>query len=93
MWAYVRGFGLRRGALAATTNCENQNLVVLGADDESIALAAPCAAEIGGGYVAVADGAVLATCPLPIAGIMSDAPWEDVRDRRSAVNAAAASLG
>lgn len=90
---YVRGFGLRHGALAATTNCENQNLVVLGADDESMALAARAAADIGGGYVAVADGAVLATCPLPIAGIMSDAPWEDVRDASVAVNAAAASLG
>ncbi|MFT3854692.1 MAG: adenine deaminase C-terminal domain-containing protein [Ilumatobacteraceae bacterium] len=91
---YVRGFGLRRGALAATTNCENQNLVVLGTDDAAMAAACHAAAAIGGGYVAVdGDGMVLAACPLPIAGIMSDAPWEDVRDASVAVNAAAVSLG
>ncbi len=55
--------------------------------------AARVAEEIGGGYVAVADGEVLATCPLPIAGIMSDQPWEIVRAQSIAVNEAAASLG
>ncbi|MCU1396321.1 MAG: Adenine deaminase [Ilumatobacteraceae bacterium] len=90
---FVRGFGMRRGAIAATTNCENQNLVIVGTTDADIAHAALAAAGIGGGYVAVADGEVLATCPLPIAGIMSDEPWEIVRDQSVAVNAAAAALG
>lgn len=90
---FVRGFGLRRGALAATTNCENQNLVLVGTDAAEMLHAARVAQEIGGGYVAVADGEVLATCPLPIAGIMSDEPWETVRAQSIAVNEAAASLG
>ena len=90
---YVRGFGLQRGALAATTNCENQNLVLVGTDDADIALAARTAASIGGGYVAVADGEVLATCALPIGGIMSDAPWAEVVAASRAVDAAAAMLG
>jgi adenine deaminase len=90
---FVRGFGLTRGALAATTNCENQNLVVLGVDAADMALAARTAESIGGGYVAVADGQVLATCPLPVAGIMSDAPWEVVHEQSVTVDAAAASLG
>jgi len=71
-----------RGAwtwIAATTNCENQNLVLVGTSDADIAHAALVATEIGGGYVAVVDGQVLATCPLPIAGIMSDRPWEIVQ--------------
>jgi len=90
---FVRGFGLRRGALAATTNCENQNLVIVGTNDADIARAARVAASIGGGYVAVADGVTLATCPLPIAGIMSDAPWEAVHARSQEVNQAARELG
>ena len=90
---FVRGFGLRRGALAASTNCENQNLVVVGTTDADMTHACRVAEEIGGGYVAVADGRVLATCPLPIAGIMSDEPWESVRAASETVNAAAASLG
>lgn len=90
---FVRGFGLRRGAIAATTNCENQNLVVVGATDADLAHACRVAASIGGGYVAVADGEVLGTCPLPIAGIMSDEPWEAVQVASERVNEAAAALG
>ena len=90
---FVRGFGLRRGALAASTNCENQNLVVLGTTPADMAHAARVAAEIGGGYVAIAGGEVIAVCPLPLAGIMSDQPWEVVRAQSIAVNEAAARLG
>jgi len=90
---FVRGFTLQRGALAATTNCENQNLVMVGTSDEELAFAARAIEEIGGGYVAVADGKVLASVPLPIAGIMSDQPWEIVRDQSIAANVAAAQLG
>ena len=55
--------------------------------------AARVAESIGGGYVAVAGGEVLGTCPLPVAGIMSDQPWEVVREQSIAVNEAAASIG
>jgi adenine deaminase len=90
---FVRGFGLKKGALAATTNCENQNLVVVGVTDRDLADAARAIKEIGGGFVAVADGKVLASVPLPIAGIMSDQPWETVRRQSIAANKAAAGLG
>ncbi|MEP6295922.1 MAG: adenine deaminase C-terminal domain-containing protein, partial [Ilumatobacter sp.] len=90
---FVRGFGLLRGALAASTNCENQNIVVIGTSDEEIACAVRAIEACGGGYVAVADGEVIGECPLPVAGIMSDQPWEVVRDLADGVDAAAASLG
>ena len=90
---FVRGFQLRKGALAATTNCENQNLVMVGVTDRDLADAARAIKEIGGGYVAVADGKVLASVPLPLAGIMSDQPWETVREQSINANKAAASLG
>lgn len=90
---FVRGFTLGKGALAATTNCENQNLVLVGTSDQNLADAAHAIHEIGGGYVAVADGEVVASVPLPIAGIMSDQPWEVVRAQSIAANAAVAGLG
>jgi adenine deaminase len=90
---FVRGFGLRAGALGITSNCENQNLVVVGTSDEELAHAAAVLAEIGGGYVAVSGGEVLATVPLPLGGIMSDQPWEVVYQQSVEANEAAAGLG
>ncbi|MGA1371990.1 MAG: adenine deaminase C-terminal domain-containing protein [Pseudomonadales bacterium] len=90
---FVRGFGLRSGAIAASTNCENQNLVVLGTSNSDMAAAAIALRESGGGYVAVRDGVVLALLPLPVAGIMSDQPFEWVLEQSDLVNAAARSLG
>ena len=90
---FVRGFNLEEGALAATTNCENQNLVILGTNDADMVLAGETLATFGGGYVAVANGEVLACLKLPLAGIMSDEPWENVLQQSDEVNAAAASLG
>ena len=90
---FVRGFGLREGAIAGTTNCENQNLVVLGTNNSDMAIAARALEATGGGYVAVRNGEVLALLPLPVAGIMSDLPWEQVLEQSDEVDAAAAALG
>ncbi len=92
-FGFVRGFGLQAGAIAATTNCENQNLVIVGTSDADMAAAANALRELGGGYVAVKDGKVLASLPLPLAGIMSDLPWEEVLQQSDIVDAAAHSLG
>ncbi|KAJ4287536.1 hypothetical protein N0V90_012239 [Kalmusia sp. IMI 367209] len=76
--AFVRGFKLKRGAIACTTNCENQNLVILGTSDEEIAFAAKAIHVLGGGYVAVAAGDVLGSVELAVAGCMSLEPYEEV---------------
>ena len=90
---FVRGFGVRRGAIGITTNCENQNLVVLGTSDGELAHAARALETMDGGYVVVAGGEVLASLPLPYGGCMSDRPWEEVHEGLDRVTAAARSLG
>ncbi len=90
---FVRGFGLRGGAIGITTNCENQNLVVLGTSDDELAHATRALEAIDGGYVVVSAGKVRASLPLPYGGCMSDRPWEEVHDGLGAVTAAARSLG
>jgi adenine deaminase len=90
---FVQGIGLQRGAIASTVAHDHHNLVVAGADDLSMRTAALAVAETGGG-LAVADGdAVLARLPLPLAGLMSDRPIEEVRDNMQALLAAAHGLG
>jgi len=86
---FVRGMGLRRGALAGTVAHDHHNLIVVGADDLSMRTASAAVIETGGGF-AVADGTeVLSIVPLPIAGLMADRPVEEVADQlREAIEAA-----
>ncbi|HEX3979018.1 MAG TPA: adenine deaminase [Solirubrobacteraceae bacterium] len=87
---YVTGFGLQRGAIASTVAHDAHNLVVVGRSGEDMHSAVARLAEIGGGQVAVLDGAVLAEVPLPLAGLMSDATAAHVAGQIEALNRAAA---
>lgn len=90
---FVRGFGLKRGALASSVAHDSHNIVVVGCSDGEMAAAAEAVVRMGGGQVAVAGERVLAELPLPIAGLMSDRPLEEVRARLEALNRAARELG
>ncbi len=90
---FVAGSGLQHGALASSVAHDAHNLVVVGMSDEEMAFAVDHLAGIGGGIVAVADGRVVAECPLPVAGLLSDAPLAEVIASSRACNAAAAELG
>jgi adenine deaminase len=76
---FVKGFGLKGGALAASVAHDSHNIIVVGTNDNDMMLAARRIGDLRGGYVAVNDGEVLAQVPLPIAGLMSDQPLEVVR--------------
>jgi adenine deaminase len=90
---FVSRSGLGNGALASSVAHDAHNLVVLGMSDDDMAFAATHLAGIGGGIVAVAGGRVLAECPLPVAGLLSDAPLDDVIAQSRACNDAAVELG
>lgn len=90
---FVRGLGLTRGAIAGTVAHDHHNLVVIGADDLSMWTAAMAVAEAGGGQAVALGQEVLSVLPLPIAGLMSDRPIEEVRDQARHLLAAARSLG
>lgn len=70
----VRGFGLKRGALATSVAHDSHNIIVAGIDDKDMWLAVEWVVENQGGMVIVADGEVLAGLPLKIAGLMSSEP-------------------
>jgi adenine deaminase len=76
---FIKGFGLKRGALAGTVAHDHHNLVVIGADDASMRRAVQAVVEMGGGLVAVDGDTVLGTLPLPVAGLMTEIPLEQVR--------------
>ncbi|MDJ0995046.1 MAG: adenine deaminase [Dinoroseobacter sp.] len=90
---FVRGFNLEAGAIASTVCHDHHNIACVGADYADMALAANRLSDIEGGFVVARDGRVLAELALPIAGLMSDAPFEQVRDDLIALRKAAKSLG
>jgi adenine deaminase len=90
---FVRGFGMKAGAIASTVCHDHHNIAVVGADYADMALAANRLGQIEGGFVVTCDGKVLAELALPVAGLMSLLPFEEVREKLVALRAAARSLG
>ncbi|WP_172329674.1 adenine deaminase [Mangrovicoccus sp. HB161399] len=90
---FVKGFGMKAGAIASTVCHDHHNIAVVGADYADMALAANRLSEIEGGFVVAKGGEILAELALPVAGLMSLSPFEEVRDRLVELRAAATSLG
>ncbi|RLC81395.1 MAG: adenine deaminase [Chloroflexi bacterium] len=90
---FVQGFGLKKGALASSVAHDSHNIVVVGATDDDMMKAAREIEAMKGGLVAVADGKVLARLALPIAGLMSEKPINEVREELEELTEAAKALG
>ncbi|HLQ11066.1 MAG TPA: adenine deaminase [Ktedonobacteraceae bacterium] len=90
---FVKGFGLRKGAIASSVAHDAHNLVIAGASDDDILLAARALEEMGGGFVCVVDGEVQASVPLPLGGLVSSLPVAELVQQLRKLDAAAAALG
>jgi adenine deaminase len=90
---FIRGFGLKEGALASSVAHDAHNIVAVGVVDEDIHRAVETVVRMGGGLAAVAHGRVLAALPLPIAGLMSDQPLAVVRHGLDSLLGAAHRMG
>ena len=89
----VQGFNIHGGAIASTVAHDSHNLVMVGDNDDDMLLAAESLRECGGGFCVVSHGIVLARLPLPIAGLMTDAPVDSVLEIQRALLDAAAYIG
>src|SRR5207247_9075906 len=90
---FVRGFKLKTGALGSTVAHDAHNIVIVGVNDEDILRVIQELEAIQGGQVAVAGGEVRARLPLPIAGLVSDLPLDEVIGCIRALNKAARAMG
>ncbi|MBA4491406.1 adenine deaminase [Paracoccus sp. S1E-3] len=90
---FARGFGMRSGAIGSTVCHDHHNVALVGMDYDDMVIAARRLAEIGGGFVVVDQGEVKAELALPIAGLMSDQGFDQVRDALIALRGAARELG
>jgi adenine deaminase len=91
--SFVKGFGLKRGAIASSVGHDSHNITVVGASDADMAAAVNRLIALGGGFTVAEGGAVTAELALPIAGLMSLLPFETVAAKLRHLRTAAASLG
>jgi len=89
----VKGFGLKRGALATSVAHDSHNLVVVGVTDEEMKQAVEEVEKMQGGFVVVDQKEVKASLPLPIAGLMSPETAEEVASQMEKMTQAAREIG
>ena len=89
----VKGFGLKKGALASSVVHDSHNIIAVGANDLDILKAIEEINRLQGGLVVCANLEILASLPLPIAGLLSPEPLDVVVSQHERVEKAAASLG
>jgi len=89
----VKGFGLQSGAIASSVAHDAHNIGVVGTNDDDMLIAVEALVDSQGGLAVVGGGRVLGLLPLPIGGLISDLPFEQVAERLEALEAAARQLG
>jgi adenine deaminase len=89
----VRGFGLKRGALASSIAHDSHNIIAVGTSDEDIFTAVKEIERLRGGLVAVGGGKILASLALPVAGLLSDEPLETVVNKLERLEKVAVEMG
>ncbi len=89
----VKGFGLKRGALVSSVAHDSHNIIAVGTSDRDIITGIREIERLGGGLAVVAEGKVLGSLPLPVAGLLSDEPLEAVVAGLERLEALAAELG
>ena len=90
---FVKGLGLKRGAIAGSVGHDCHNITVAGVADAELYAAVRAVQELGGGLVAVLAGEVIGSLPLPLGGLMADQPLERVHEQMEELLASAQELG
>lgn len=90
---FITGIGLKKGAIASSVSHDSHNLVIIGTNEEDMAIAGNRVREMGGGCVAVTDGIAKAELPLPVAGLMSELSAGDAARQNALLRRAVYDMG
>lgn len=89
----VKGLGLKSGAIATTVSHDSHNLIIAGTNDEDMRIAVNEIQKMQGGLIIIENGKILASLPLPIAGLMSDASYQKVLQSLKEIDVALLKIG
>ena len=90
---FVKGFGLKSGAIASTIAHDSHNMIIIGTNDEDMYYAANQLVKSQGGKIIVENGKTLSQLELPIAGLISNKPAEEVMAKLQELEQTAADIG
>ena len=90
---YIKGIGIKNGALAGSVSHDSHNLIVIGSSEEDMAVAANHIKKIGGGLCVVSEGRVISEVRLPVAGLMSTKSAEAIAKANVELRDNAAKIG
>lgn len=86
---YITGMKVKEGAIASSVSHDSHNLIVVGAGEEDMAVAANCVREMNGGAAVVKNGKVMASVALPISGLMGEKSAAEMVEENAKLRAAA----
>jgi adenine deaminase len=89
----VRGFGLKKGALASSVAHDSHNVIAVGVTDEDLCRAVGEVKHMGGGMAVAAEGKLMARTPLEVGGLMSKGSLETLTNQLRDLARASADLG
>lgn len=90
---FLKGYGLKNGAVASSIAHDSHNLIIVGTNDLDMSIAANCVRKNQGGLALVSEGKILGELPLPIAGLMCDEKAEEVEEKLGNMKKEAVRLG
>ncbi len=90
---FVTGYGLKKGAIASSVSHDSHNIIVIGTNDEDIAIAANCIRDMQGGWAIALNGKVIGNLPLSIAGLMSNLDAATLAENIHEIQALAREMG
>ena len=90
---FIKGIGIKNGALAGSVSHDSHNLIVIGSSEEDMCLAANHIKKIGGGLCVVSEGKVLSELRLPVAGLMSTNSAKEIADANVELRESAEKIG
>lgn len=89
----VNGFGLSSGAIASTVAHDSHNLVAVGTNDDDLLAVIEVIGQMGGGLAVLQDGAVLASLPLEISGLIANMGYEEINAKLESLDRALTEIG
>nr|WP_206435555.1 adenine deaminase [Siminovitchia acidinfaciens] len=89
----IKGLGIKNGAIASTVAHDSHNIVAAGTNDDDLLKAIQATADMKGGLAVVEDRSLLASLPLPVAGLMSDKDYRVINEQIRELNDALVKIG